>query len=57
MKTKQIVNAVVGVLAGLLGAVSIVTQMIADKDDKETMYEELEDRYGLTPRKNEEGAD
>lgn len=57
MKKSQIVNTIVGVFAALTGVAAMFTQLWADKDDKESMYEELEERYELTPKnKPEEGA-
>lgn len=50
---KQIVNAIVGILASIFGAASIVTGMIAAKDDRDSLYEEIEDRYGLEPKSEE----
>lgn len=53
MNKKQIVNAIVGFIASIAGAASIITGIIAAKDDRETMYEDLEDRYGLEPKDKE----
>ena len=54
MKKKQIINVITGGLAALFGVAAMITQLIADKDDKEDMYKELEDRYGLEPKDEEE---
>ncbi|MBP5595014.1 MAG: hypothetical protein J6Y02_06505 [Pseudobutyrivibrio sp.] len=53
MKKKQIINVITGGLAALFGVAAMITQLIADKDDKEDIYKELEDRYGLEPKDEE----
>lgn len=50
MNKKQIVNAIVGIIAGLSGVASIITGVIAAKDDRETLYEDIEERYDLVPK-------
>ena len=49
MKKKQLINVITGGLAALFGVAAMITQLIADKDDREDLYNELEDRYGLEP--------
>ena len=45
MSKKQFVNAIVGIIAGLSGVASIITGMIAAKDDHDTLVAELDERY------------
>ena len=53
MKKKQIINLIVSGLASVFGLAAMVTQLVADKDDREDLYEDLEERYGLKKKDDE----
>jgi len=54
MKKKQIINLIIGGLASIFGLAAMVTQFVADKDDKEDLMNEIADRYGLEEKNDEE---
>lgn len=52
-KTWSIVNTIITTAAGVLGLVGIVTGIKSAEYEENRQYEELEKRYGLTPRLEE----
>ena len=48
------IDSVVGIVGAIAGIASIFTGIAASNDQKRVEYQDLEDRYGLTPVEKEE---
>ena len=56
LSTKQLLNIIVQGLSGIFAVGALITQLAADKEDKEDMYEEVEEKlkkkFVLIPNQN-----
>lgn len=55
-KKWKIADIAVGLIGGICGVIGIITSLKSASYDEEQQYAALEERYGLTPVSNEEGA-
>ena len=52
-KTWKIVDIVVGLVGGACGLIGIISGLKSADYDEQKMYEDLEERYDLVPKKME----
>ena len=55
-KNWKILDVVLGLVGGICGVVGIITSIKASEYDEQSLYEDLEKKYGLEPI-NVEGED